>query len=205
MKAMSEVDLTQTGEPVQNGESVEQRERLRRMESGPQPLRPTTPLRTIPRPQQPITKPPARAVEPPRRFGRTLGALKTVLPLVQKALPLLEGNVAAAVANLLVPGPVQQRVDLEPMQHALTVVHTEHEELRGKLSEQGVALKRIGDQLEDVKEATERHASIQREVTDDLDSLRRRVGRIAWIGFALLAISIGLNVVLFLRTEGILH
>ncbi|HVZ82965.1 MAG TPA: hypothetical protein VG893_04765, partial [Terracidiphilus sp.] len=62
-----------------------------------------------------------------------------------------------------------------------------------------------GDQLEDVKEATERHASIQREVTDDLDSLRRRVGRIAWIGFALLAISIGLNVVLFLRTEGILR
>ncbi len=195
---MSEGDSIQAVEtaPAQRGEAEPGGERVRLFESGPQPLRPTTPLRTVTRPLPPIMRP---AEEPPRRFGRTIGALKTVLPLMMKALPLLEGNVAGAVANLLIPGSTQQHVNLEPMERALTVVHGEQQELRGRLGEQSAALKRIGNQLEDVKEATERHASIQREVTEDLNSLRRRVGRIAWIGFALLAVSIALNVVLFLR------
>lgn len=198
MAGMNEADVTKTGE-AQRNEAEAPAERVKLFESGPQPLRPTTPMRTVARPQQPLVRP----EQPPRRFGRTLGALKTMLPLMQKALPLLEGNIAGAVANLLIPGPTQ--VNLEPVERALTVVHAEHVELRGQLSEQGAALKRIGDQLEDVKEATERNTVVQREVTDDLDSLRRRVGRIAWIGFALLAVSIGLNVVLFLRTTGILR
>jgi hypothetical protein len=199
---MSEMDSTTNGKPEQRSEaeaSVE-RERTRLFESGPQPLRPTTPVRTVARPLPPIAKP---AEEPRPRFGRTLGALKSMLPLVQKALPLLEGNIAGVVANLLIPGPAP--VNLGPVERAITAVHSEQQELRGRIGEQDAALKRIGDQLEDVKEATERNAVVQREVTDDLDSLRRRVGRIAWIGFALLAVSIGLNVLLFLRVERILH
>ncbi|HZB88846.1 MAG TPA: hypothetical protein VE291_09335 [Terracidiphilus sp.] len=202
---MSDAEEPRSVEPAQPSpaEAVVDRERVRLFESGPQPLRATTPLRTVGRPAQPIARP--ETGQPPRRFGRTLHALKTMLPLAQKALPLLEGNVAAALANLLIPGPVQRHVNLEPVERALTVVHAEHQELRGQLGAQGTALKRIGDQLADVKEATERHASVQREVTEDLEGLRRRVGRIAWIGFALLAVSIGLNVALFLRVGGFLR
>jgi|HubBroStandDraft_5_1064220.scaffolds.fasta_scaffold389616_1 hypothetical protein len=130
-----------------------------------------------------------------------MGAIRTVLPLVQKVLPLLDGNVALAVANLLVPrqqGPV---LDLKPIEGALTRIRAEHLELGGKIDEQGTTLKRIGDQLDLVKESTERHSQEQKEVTDDLHLLQKKVTVFAWTGLILLAVSIGVNVVLFLRVE----
>jgi hypothetical protein len=168
--------------------------------SGPQPLRPTAQLRTIARPQQPIPRPEQRP-----RFGRTMNVIKTVLPLVQRALPLLEGNVALAVANLLAPMPQGTRVDLGPMERALKVLDIELDELRGKSGEQSAELKRIGEQLEEVRDATDRQAARQQELADDLDRLRRRVTVVAVLGLILLAASLGVGVAVLLRTGGLAH
>jgi hypothetical protein len=132
-----------------------------------------------------------------------MSALRTVLPLVQKVLPLLDGNVALAVANLLVPRQQGPAVDLKPIEGALTRMRTEHLELQGKLDQQGTSLKRIGDQLDLVKESTERNTLEQKEVTDNLHLLQKKVTLFAWTGLILLALSIAVNLVLFLRVEHI--
>lgn len=175
-------------------------ERAATFTSGPQQLRPTAPMRTIARPQQPIPRP-----EPQPRFGRTMNAIRTVLPLVQRALPLLEGNVASAVANLLASTPQSARVDLQPVERALKVLHIELDELRSRSGEQSAELKRIGEQLEEVKNAADRQAALQLELSDDLDRLRRRVTLVAVLGLLLLAASLGMGVVVLLRTGQLLH
>lgn len=163
--------------------------------SGPQQLRPTAPLRTIARPPQPIPRP-----EPRPRFGRTMNVIRTILPLVQRALPLLEGNMASAVVNLLAPMPQGARVDLQPVEHALKVLHMELEELRGKSGDQSAELKRIGEQLEEVKDAADRQATRQQELADDLNRLRRRVTVLAALGLILLAASLGVGIAVLVRT-----
>ncbi len=175
-----------------------ERERLAVFESGRQPLRPASPARSFEKPSQPVAKP-----EGASGFNRTMSAIRTVLPLVQKVLPLLDGNVALAVANLLVPRQQGPAVDLKPIEGALTRMRTEHLELQGKIDEQGTSLKRIGDQLDLVKESTERHALEQKEVTDNLHLLQKKVTVFAWTGLILLALSLGVNLVLFLRVEHI--
>jgi hypothetical protein len=175
-----------------------ERERTAVLESGRPPLRPASPARSLQKPSQPVAKP-----EGTSGFNKTMGAIRTVLPLVQRVLPLLDGNVALAVANLLVPRQQGPAVDLKPIEGALTRMRTEHLELGGKLDEQASSLKRIGDQLDLVKESTERHSLEQKEVTDDLHRLQKKVTVFAWTGLILLAVSIGVNVVLFLRVEHI--
>lgn len=163
--------------------------------SGPQQLRPTAQLRTIARPQPPIPRP-----ESQPRFGRTMHAIRTILPLVQRALPLLEGNVASAVVNLLAPMPQGARMDLQPLEHALKVLRMELEELRGKSGDQSAELKRIGEQLEEVKDVADRQAARQQELADDLNRLRRRVTVLAVLGLILLAASLGVGIAVLVQT-----
>jgi hypothetical protein len=157
-------------------------------------------------PRRDLVKPPELSVRPEAEssFHRTMGAIRRMMPVVQKVLPLMEGNIPLVLANLLAPSPAPP-VNLEPLENSLARMRTEHQELRGKIGEQAGALKRIGDQLEEAKEAAERLASEQKEVTEDLHSLRRKVGVIAWVGLGLLVVSIGLNIALFLRIERIMH
>lgn len=133
-----------------------------------------------------------------------MGAIRMVLPVVQKALPLLEGNVASAVSNLLAPQFQGPRVDLAPLENAMGKLHEEHLELDNRVAEQNTLLKRAGDQLDLVKEATDRHSLGQQELSQDLQSLRKRVNVLAWVGMGLLTVSILVNLVLFLRLERVL-
>jgi hypothetical protein len=198
---MSELERAQAEEAMTAGAEAQpsaEPERTAGFVSGPQPLRPTVPLHAIPRPvQTPIRRP---EPQPKPRFGRTMNALKTILPIVQRALPLLEGNVASAVANLLAPMPQSSRVDLEPVERALRSVHTELEQLRGTHSEQTAALKRVDEQMAELKDAAERTADRQRELGDELHSLRRRMVVFAGVGLVLLAASVGASVFLILKT-----
>ena len=134
-----------------------------------------------------------------------MNAIRTVLPLVQRALPLLEGSVASAMANLLAPMPQSARVDLQPMERALKVLHIELDELRSRSGEQSAELKRIGEQLEEVKSAADRQAARQQELSDDLNRLRRRVTVVAVLGLLLLAASLGVGVAVLLRTGRLPH
>ncbi len=198
---MSELERGQAENPATTGAETQPSvapEQTTGFMSGPQPLRPTTPLHAVARtPQRSIRRP---EPEPRPRFGRTMTALKTVLPLLQRALPLLEGNVASALANLLAPMPQSGRVDMEPVERALRSMHAEIEELRGTHSEQTAALNRVDGQLADLKDVAERTADRQRELSDELNSLRRRIAVIAGIGLVFLAASLGASVYLILKT-----
>lgn len=133
-----------------------------------------------------------------------MGAMRVVLPVMQKMLPLLEGNVASAVSNLLAPYPQGHAVDLEPLENAVGEMHKEHLDLRNRVAEQNTMLKRVADQIDMVKEATDRNSLGQQELLQDLHSLRKKVSVYGWVGLALLLVSILMNVALFLRVEGIL-
>jgi hypothetical protein len=142
-----------------------------------------------------------RQADAPSGFARALGAIRMVLPVVQKILPLLEGNVAAAAANVLLSRPLGPTVNLAPLENALDKMQAEHGELRSQIEGQNTGLKRVADQLEMVKDATERNTLEQKELVEDLHRFRGRVYAIAWIGLSLLAVSIAVNVVLFLRVQ----
>src|SRR3974390_50020 len=96
---------------------------------GPDPSDPRTPPRQVGEilPEPPVPASPSKSASPrkgaepepsaahespaptalarPRSTGfqRAIGVAKTVLPLVGKILPLLEGNVVATASNLLTP------------------------------------------------------------------------------------------------------
>lgn len=125
------------------------------------------------------------------------------LPLIQKMLPLLEGNVASAVSNVLAPSLHGKPADLGPLENAVGNLHEEQMQLRKSVAEQNNLLKRVSDQVDLVKDATDRHAMGQEEMLEDLHGLRQKVSVFSWIGLALLVVSILVNVGLWLRIEHI--
>lgn len=164
--------------------------------------------------------PPSMGIPPPRRlpppappatgFQRAVGAIRTALPFVQKLLPLLEGNVASAVSNILAPQPPQRQtpapppVDLTPLQRSITDLQTRHGDLRDQVTEQNTSLKRVEDRLEMVREATDRNTLEQQELLADLKSMGRKVNLVAAIAIGLLAISLLVNLALFLHIQRVL-
>jgi len=142
----------------------------------------------------------------PSGLHRTASAVRTVVPLLQKLLPLLDGNVASAVANLLAPrlmsGPV---VDLSPLDTSLMKLRGDLAVIQDRNAQQDVAFKRIDDQLETMKEAVERTAVEQREVAEEVARVRKNLRVFALAGILLLVASIGLNAALFLYMKGSFH
>lgn len=135
---------------------------------------------------------------------RTAAAIRTMVPLVQKMLPLLEGNVVSAAANLLAPG-LAPTVDLAPLEVSLTKLRGELAAIQTRDAEHDRAFKRLDDQLETMKEALERSAHEQRATAEELGKVRSRVVTFSVIGLVLLAAAIGVNVALFLYVRGYMH
>ena len=172
-----------------------------------------SPARGIP-PQGPPTSqrrlPPPPA-PPATGFQRAVGAIRSALPFVQKLLPLLEGNVASAVSNILAPqpparpaAPAPPPVDLTPLQQSITDLQTKHRDLRDQVTEQNTSLKRVEDRLEMVREATDRNTLEQQELLADLKSMGRKVNVVAAVAIGLLAVSLLLNLALFLHIQRVL-
>ncbi len=139
-------------------------------------------------------------------FQRAVGTLKMAIPFLQRILPLLDGNVATAVSNLLGPHPAQAqpRLDLAPIEDGLAELNAEHHELREQVAEQNASLKRVEDQLEMVREATDRNTLEQQELMEDLKTVGNKVNAFAMIALVLLGISIVINVILFLHIQRVL-
>jgi hypothetical protein len=150
---------------------------------------------------------------PPSGLQRAINAVRSTLPLVQKLLPLLDGNFATALGALVAPHthphpappPQPVQVDLEPMERGLAEVRNSHRELRGQVLEQVTSIKRVEDQLERVREATDRNTLEQQELVEDLRTVGSRISTFAIIGLALLAISLGLNIYLLVQLQHILR
>jgi hypothetical protein len=174
---------------------------------GATPAPAATPPLSLPAPEDPNA--------PKSGLQRAINAVRSTLPLVQRLLPLLEGNFATAIGALMAPQtshhpppppPVQQvQVDLEPVERGLAEVRTSHRELRGQVLEQGTTLKRVEDQLERVREATDRNTLEQQELIEDLRSTGSRISTFAMVGLLLLAISLGLNIYFLVQLQHILH
>jgi hypothetical protein len=137
-----------------------------------------------------------------------MNGVRAVMPLVQRLLPLLEGNVLTAISNVLTPRPQapppQQTVDLAPFQESLAELQTQHRGLSEQVMEQNALLKRVEDQLEMVREATDRNTLEQQELLEDLKIFSGKVKVIAAIGIGVLLIGIALNLILFLHIQRVL-
>jgi hypothetical protein len=137
-----------------------------------------------------------------------VGALKQAVPFMQRLLPLIDTNIAAAFANLLTPHshtpPPAPRVDLAPIENGLTELQLQHRDLRGQVIEQNSSLKRVEDQLDMVREATDRNTLEQQELIEDLKTMANRVNLVAALLIGLLVVSVLLNLFLFLHIQRVL-
>jgi hypothetical protein len=165
--------------------------------SGRQPARSD---RGLGRPRSSMTKP-----EPHTGFQRTTAAIRTMVPLLEKLLPLLDGNVASVVANLLVPRMLSPQVDMHPIEAGLADLKEELAAIHAKNTEHDASFKRIGDELERMKNALEGAALEQKEVLHQVGRVQKRVLVFSLVGLSLLVISFALDVVLYVRFGQGLH
>ena len=159
--------------------------------------------------------PPGRALggttaeEPSLGLQRAMGVLRSFLPIVQRLLPLLDSNVASAVSNLVArphpqaPAPAP-KVDLAPLEDGLAALQTQHRDLRDQVIEQNTSLKRVEDQLEMVREATDRNTLEQQELLEDLKTFGNKVKMVVIIALGLVAVGLILNLILYLHIQRVL-
>ncbi|KAA6461788.1 hypothetical protein DYQ86_09005 [Acidobacteria bacterium AB60] len=138
---------------------------------------------------------------------RAMSVLKQAMPFVHKLLPLIDGNIATAVANLFAPrthGTPSPTVDLAPVQTQITELQAHSQDLRTQMQEQSSSLKRVEDQLDMVREATDRNTLEQQELIEDLKAVGNKVNLFALLLFAMLIVSLVLNVMLYLHVKQVL-
>jgi hypothetical protein len=163
----------------------------------------------------PAPPPPGRALPSPNPLADipaslqwAANAFKMAIPFVQKLLPLLDGNFGTAVSNILTPHPAPlpppPPVNLEPLEDSVAELQTQHRDLRNQIVEQNTSLKRVEDQLEMVREATDRNTLEQQELLEDLKTVGNKVTMFAFCALALLAVSILVNIVLYLHIRRVL-
>ena len=144
----------------------------------------------------------------PSGVQRAINAIRAALPFVQRILPLLDGNIGTAVGNMLAPHhhapPPPPPVNLAPIEEGLADLQAQQTELRDQVVEQNSSLKRVEDQLEMVREATDRNTLEQQELLEDLKTVGNKVNLFAVIALVLLAISVIVNVVLYMHIVRVL-
>jgi len=157
-----------------------------------------------------ITPPPAKALtrqgsrpQKPSGFGRAVGVVRAALPVVQKLLPLLEGNIAFAAANFL--APQGQHVDLVPLESAVGRLQAEQRTQRGQIIDQKILLEQVETELATVKAVTEQNAAHQRELAEHLLVTSKKLSRFKWIIVGLLTLSIAFNILVLVRMAYILR
>lgn len=153
----------------------------------------------------PLGRPVTTAVSESFSLQRAMG---TVLPFVQKMLPLLDGNIGTSLANLLsghaqpsVPAPV---VDLAPVESRLVEMKAHQLELGDQLLDQSEAIRKLEDQLELLRDATDRNTNEQQELMQDLKTVGGKVNSFAILALLLLGASVALNVILYLHLMRVL-
>jgi hypothetical protein len=160
--------------------------------------------------------PPGRALpgassasgDDPSSMQRAMGILKQAAPFVARLLPLLDGNFATALASVFAPRghtpPPTVSVDLTPVHHQLSELQEQQNELRSAVQDQTTGMKRVEDQLEMVREATDRNTLEQQELIEDLKAMGSKVNLVAAGLSALLLLSVIMNLVLYLYVKKVL-
>lgn len=139
--------------------------------------------------------------------------LRVAIPYVQKILPLIDGNFATTVSNILAPPkptppPAAAAPDITPMiapiKESLAELQLQQRDLKEQFIEQNSSLKRVEDHLEMVREATDRNTLEQQELLEDLKHVGSKVNLVALVAIGLLAISVLLNMLLYMHLQRIL-
>lgn len=147
----------------------------------------------------------ARSAQPPpkSKFDRALGIAKTVLPLIGKMLPLLEGNVVSAASNLLArPMP---EVDLKPLEDSIARLQAEQRGLAFHTSEHKRALQHLEDDFAALQEAVQKNAAEQAELIEHVANLAKRTSSFMRLVTILLVISILFTTLLVVRIAYIIR
>lgn len=166
-------------------------------------------------PEVPLSPPPpGRALQSPPSeqdevhspsVQRAVNAFRSIVPFLQRLLPLLDGNLATAVSNVFTPqSKPAPPVNLVPLEEGVTELQLQHRELRDQVAEQQISLKRVEDQLDLVREATDRNTLEQQELMEDLKSVGVKVNVVALAALALLLVSVLLNLFLYLHIQRVL-
>lgn len=163
-------------------------------------------LRAVPPPGRSLS--PTSASDDASAMQRAMGVFKQAMPYVQRLLPLVEGNIGAAIVSLLSQRPHNPppapKVDLVPIENNLAELQLQQQDLHGQMMEQNTSLKRVEDQIEMMREATERNTLEQQELVDDLKAMSNKVNLIAWLLFGMLIVSVLLNLALFVHIKQVL-
>ena len=163
---------------------------------------------TPPPPGRALDSAPA-AAEESSSVQRAVSMLRNALPFVQRLLPLLDGNIATTVSSLLTSRHHPQaqpsaKLDLAPIEDGLAELQTQHQNLRDQVIEQNNSLKRVEDQLEMVREATDRNTLEQQELLEDLKAFGSKVKFVVVIALLLVAVGFVMTLALFLHIQRVL-
>jgi hypothetical protein len=164
--------------------------------------------RGLPHAQSAATSVPS-GTDIPSGVQRLVNAVRATLPFIQRILPLLDGNVGTAVSNLMAPPPHRPApppppINIAPLQEGISTLQAQQGELRTQIADQNTSLKRVEDQLEAVREATDRNTLEQQELLEDLKSVGNKVNIFAMVALLLLVVSVMVNVILYLHIKRVL-
>jgi hypothetical protein len=149
------------------------------------------------------------SIKLPAGLQRTVSTLRAVLPYVERILPLFDGNFGAALSNLINPQPPAPQlpppIDLVPLEGSLTELKAHFHELREEAIERDASLRRIGDQLDMVRDSTDRNTLQQQELHEDLSGLGNKISFVTMVALGLLAVTVVINTMLYLHIVKVLR
>ena len=141
----------------------------------------------------------ARPMPPkPSKMERAIGIARTVLPIVGKMLPLLEGNVVSAATNLLGHQSMRE-VDLKPLEESISRLQSEHRALAFHTTEQKRSLQHLEDEFAALQETVQKNAADQAELIEHVAKLAKRTSSFMRLVTILLVVSILFTVLLCVR------
>ena len=140
----------------------------------------------------------------PGKLERAVGIAKTMLPIVGNLLPLLEGNLAGAAANIIA-NRQGQSVDLKPLEEAIAKLQSDQRALTFHTGEQKRAIRRIEDEFVALQESVQKHAADQAELAEQVVKLAKRTSSFMRLVTILLIVSILFSVLLVVRIAYLMH
>lgn len=199
-QAPPRADATARNQTTPRTQILSRKDAPPRIQEVPFPISPAEPLAAAtpanaPKPvsksaPRPMTAALARPTPPkPTKFERVLSVAKTVLPIVGKMLPLLEGNLVGAASNFIANRPMHE-VNLKPLEESISRLESDHRALAFHSGEQKRALQRLEDDFAAVQEAVQKNAADQAELVEHVLKLAKRTSSFMRLVTILLVVSI---------------
>jgi len=130
---------------------------------------------------------------------RTLGRHPAEIPLAVESIAMWH-----RIADLVGDDCGFQEVGQVKVAENDAELQTLHKDLRAQIVEQNNSLKRVEDQLGLVREATDRNTLEQQELLVDLKAMGTKVNVVAAVAIGLLAISLMVNLALYMHIQRVL-